>query len=279
MVSAAGDVLYTAENKQQQVLVVDESGAAHPVATTTAIECIDADPTGAAIAFTDYDPTLGGTEVVFQDLVAGSRDVVGPGRCPRFAHAGGRVAYLRGDGDRERLWLQDLRPGASRALGGPDLTPIAAPAWSPDDSWIAVATTAGMQRVEVASGRSTILARGSFGNAEISPDGTAVAAARDGVVERIDAGGAGTTSTHIPASYRARPTWTATGITTLQDERHAPVLVTYTPAGIEMSRRLVPRNADASTWGTFEAVPQPTGWVVGQTRYESDLYLLSSCLK
>jgi len=256
-----GTVLYTSEVRIQQLAVGDR-----PVRTRSSIECLDVDATGARVAFTDYDPPSGGSEAVVHR--GGVDDVLGPGRCPRFAHHDARVIHLRDDG----VWLDGARLG-------PALAPIAAPAWSPDDRTIAVATEVGLQTIDVATGAARVLAEGRFGRAAYDPTGARIAAARAGHLAIIDAATGAVTDTPIAASYENRAAWTADGFALLRDERHQPAIVTYTADGAEVSRAALPLAPSPSRWGVFEAVPFDGGWATLETSYLGDLFLLHNCVR
>lgn len=96
---------------------------------------------------------FGGFKLAVIDLASGQLVGLGvPGVAPRWAPAGDTIAYVAGPGWTE-IWLVDASGGGARRVTAQGRAYELGLDWSPDRRWIIARAGAGLELVEVATGR------------------------------------------------------------------------------------------------------------------------------
>lgn len=289
-------LVYVQEFKREQLFTAAADGSsprALPLKAT--LRCVDVDPGGSLLAFTDDDPAVG---------PAASRVGLVPfsgqpmrylaarqGSCPVFSPRGDVLAFVDTKGGRDGLWtlrLDEVQP--RRVLVAEPAATLQRPAWSPDGKRLAVAAAGGREGsglllVEPGATAPQRLAAGDFGGTAWSPDGRWIAACgsspRGSGLYLLDAGSRALRLISPKRSFAAAPLWAADSrsLLILVNERRRPTLVRLDleghelPGAVRFERPEVP-----GFWGIFDVQPLPggSGWVFLLERYEADLFLLEA---
>ena len=288
-------ILLTVEHKIRQLWRVDASGRnPRPLAASTTVECIDVEPRGRWLAFSDWSPRPGETSLGILDLETMETRVLAEGTCAAVAPDGEAVAYFAAD--RPGLWLRSLASGAERELvprtdpaGFVEANLYRKPAFAPDGRRLAFPAyqpESGLFVVDADGQGLRRLARGTFGPPAYSPDGRRVAALGrrqdgEGGLVVIDAETGAARAMGPPWSYaRAAPVWASDGrsLRVLVDEARAPALLHFDLEGRAIEPRMpLSRIPDPAFWGIFDLDPTPDGgFIYLLERYEGDLYLLTA---
>ncbi len=173
-------LVYVQEAKEQVVLALDREGRhPTPLATKTTLRCLNADPAGRWIAFTDDDPSGESGHVGVMPLGGGAVRALSGEKAshPAFSPDGSALAFIRHAADGERLALVSSSGGEIRLASSAVGSQLRAPAFSPDGRRLAVAgpfahAGQGLHVCELGSGVVGRVVSGTSGHWPGSPKGT-----------------------------------------------------------------------------------------------------------
>ena len=288
-------LVYVQELKRQQLFRTASDGTApRALPLKATLRCVDVDPSGTLLAFTDDDPAVGPAASRVGLVPLGGQPMrylaARQGSCPVFSPSGASLAFVDTEDGRDGLWtlaLDAVQP--RRVLTAEAGALLQRPTWSPDGRRLAVAAVGGtasaLLLLDAGSGGTDAVVAGEFAAAAWSPDGRWIAAcghsAAGAGLHLCDAASGAVRLLSPRRSFAAAPLWSADSrsLQLLTAERTEPALVTVDLEGRDLGAAVrFERPTSPGFWGVFEARPLPdrSGWVLLLERYEADLFLLEA---